>query len=269
MGHRRGPSCSRPGSAGSLNAVPAGGGDAVVVTQRRAAAADRSSISALPARRASFPVLFPWLRGRPRRVPGHARFDRRAASLRRRIRPRFSPLPIACCSRAKERSGRSGWISPALRPVGEPVPVSTQLALNADLFGDVALSETAPGLIAYRAGAGKRQFRWFDRTGRQIGVLGGPDEGQPSGPRLSPDGRTVMFRRTISGNTDLWSIEASRNVLRRLTSDPARDYDAVWSPGSDRIVFNSDRNGVLNLYETLYFRRQRIGRNTVARNLRT
>ena len=59
-----------------------------------------------------------------------------------------------------------------------------------------------------------------------------------------------MFRRTLGGNTDLWSIEASRNVLRRLTFDPARDYDAVWSPGGDRIVFNSDRKGVLDLYET-------------------
>ena len=55
----------------------------------------------------------------------------------------------------------------ALRPVGEPVPVSTRLALDAQLFGDVALSETVPGLIAYRAGVGTRQFRWFDRTGRQ------------------------------------------------------------------------------------------------------
>src|SRR4029077_14521718 len=53
-----------------------------------------------------------------------------------------------------------------LRPVGEPVPISKQLALNADRFGDVALAETAPGLIAYRASAGTRQFRWFDRTGR-------------------------------------------------------------------------------------------------------
>ena len=58
-----------------------------------------------------------------------------------------------------------------------------------------------------------------------------------------------MFRRTINGNTDLWSIEAGRNILGRLTSDPARDYDAVWSSAGDRIVFNSDRNGVLNFYE--------------------
>ena len=59
-----------------------------------------------------------------------------------------------------------------------------------------------------------------------------------------------MFRRTVAGNTDIWLIEAGRNVLRRLTFDAAREYDAVGSPGGDRIIFNSDRKGVLNLYET-------------------
>ena len=137
----------------------------------------------------------------------------------------------------------------AMRPVGEPVPVSTRVALNVALFGDVALPEAAPGLIAYRASAGTRQFVWLDRTGRQIGALGGPDEGQPTALQLSPDGRTAMFRRTLGGNTDLWSIEAGRNMLRRLTSDPARDYEAVWSPGGDRIALNSDRKGILDLYE--------------------
>jgi eukaryotic-like serine/threonine-protein kinase len=138
----------------------------------------------------------------------------------------------------------------AMRPVGEPVPVSTQVAVSADLFGELALSEATSGLIVYRAGAGTRQFRWLDRTGRQVGAMGGPDEGQPSAPQLSPDGRTVVFRRTINGNTDLWSMEAPRNALRKLTSDPSRDYEALWSPHGDRMVYTSDRNGVLNLYET-------------------
>ena len=139
---------------------------------------------------------------------------------------------------------------PGLRPVGEPEPVSRQVAVSADQFGDVALSETAVGVIAYRAAAGTRQLRWFDRTGRQVGAIGGPDEAQPANARLSPDGRTLMLRRTLSGNTDLWLIEVSRNILRKLTFDAAREYDAVWSPAGDRIVFNSDRKGVLNLYET-------------------
>jgi dipeptidyl aminopeptidase/acylaminoacyl peptidase len=129
------------------------------------------------------------------------------------------------------------------------VAVSTQVALAGELFGDVAIAETAPGLIAYRASAALRQFKWFDRTGREIGTLGAPDENQPTALRLSPDGRAVAFRRTLGGNTDLWSIDTSRGVLRRLTVDPSRDYDAIWAPGSDRLIFNSDRKGVLDLYE--------------------
>jgi Tol biopolymer transport system component len=80
--------------------------------------------------------------------------------------------------------------------------------------------------------------------------MGDPDDGQPAAPQLSPDGRTVIFRRTLAGNTDLWSMEAPRNALRKLTSNPARDFESVWSPRSDRMVFSSDRTGVLNLYET-------------------
>ncbi|MET1083539.1 MAG: protein kinase, partial [Burkholderiales bacterium] len=135
------------------------------------------------------------------------------------------------------------------RPVGEPEPVATQLAVSADLFGDVALAETAAGLIAYRAAAGTRQFRWLDRTGRQVGSVGSSDESQPAGAELSRDGRTVIFRRIQAGNTDLWSIETGRNVLRKLTFDATREYQAIWSPGGDRIVFTSDRKGALNLYE--------------------
>jgi Tol biopolymer transport system component len=103
-------------------------------------------------------------------------------------------------------------------------------------------------MIAYRSGAGTRQFKWFDRAGRQVGALGGRDGAQPVGVQLSADDRSVMFRRTLRGNTDLWLIESARNILRPLTRDPARDYEGVWSPGGDRIVFTSDRNGILNLY---------------------
>ena len=140
-----------------------------------------------------------------------------------------------------------------LRPVGDPAAVSAKVAVSGELFGDIALSETAPGLIAYRAAAGMRQFIWFDRTGRQVGAMGPPDDGQPSAPQLSRDGRTMTFRRTLNGNTDLWSIEASRQVLRRLTFDTARDYEAIVSPAGDRIVFTSDRNGLLDLYEMALF----------------
>ncbi len=236
------------GSAGSLNAVPAGRGDVSVVTR-----VDRPRQSGH-----RFPHFLPDGRHFLFYSLGSAEgAGVYLGTLGSTDAPRLFASDSAAVFAAPDRVlfAREGalWAQrldlASLRPIGEALPISTQVGLSADLFGDVALAETAPGLIAYRAGAGKRQFTWFDRTGRPVGVLGGIDEGQPSMPRLSPDGRTVVFRRTIKGNTDLWSIEVTRNILQKLTSDPARDYDAVWSSGSDRIVFNSDRNGVLNLYE--------------------
>jgi Tol biopolymer transport system component len=239
------------GSAGSLNTVPAGGGDTVVVTR-----VDRPRQSGH-----RFPHFLPdgrhflfYSLGAPE---GRGVYVGTLGSTdTQRLFDADSAAVFAGPDRVLFAREGALWAQrldlTQLRAVGEAVPVSTQMALNADLFGDVALSETAPGLIAYRAGAGKRQFKWFDRTGREVGAMGGPDEGQPAAPQLSPDGRTLMFRRTLGGNTDMWSLEAGRNVLRRLTLDAARDYDAVWSPHGDRIVFNSDRKGMLNLYETSF-----------------
>jgi eukaryotic-like serine/threonine-protein kinase len=237
------------GSTGSLSAVPAGGGDAVVVTRvERPRQAGHRFPHFLPDGRhfLFYSLGAPEGRGVYLGTLGsldtHRLFDADSAAV-------FAGPDHVLFAREGALWAQCLDLG-TLRPAGEPVLVSTQVAVTGDRFGDVALSETAPGLIAYRAGAGTRQFQWFDRAGRQIGTLGGADEGQPAGPQLSPDGRTVLFRRTLGGNTDLWSIEASRHILRRLTSDPARDYEVVWSPGGDRIAFTSDRKGVLDLYET-------------------
>ena len=236
------------GSAGSLNAVPDGGGDAVVVTrvERPRQTGHRFPHFLPDGRHFLFTPLAPqraaactWARS--------VRPTRSVSSMR--TRPRSSLRPIGCCSGGKERSGRSAWISPRCDRSASRCRSRHSWRCGGPLWRRGTLGDGAR-MIAYRAGAGTRQFRWFDRTGRPVGAMGDPDEGQPASPQLSPDGRTVMFRRTLSGNTDLWSIEARRNVLRKLTSDPARDYEAVWSPGGDRMVFSSDRKGVLNLYET-------------------
>jgi serine/threonine protein kinase len=136
-----------------------------------------------------------------------------------------------------------------LQMVGDPELISKQVALDARLFGNIALAETALGMIAYRTAAETRQYVWYDRSGRAVGTVGDADDKQPTGLELSPDGRTVVFRRMVDGNTDLWSIDLTRNLLRRLTTDSAREYEASWSATGDRMAFNSDRNGVLNLYE--------------------
>ncbi|MCJ7644821.1 MAG: S9 family peptidase, partial [Candidatus Aminicenantes bacterium] len=57
-----------------------------------------------------------------------------------------------------------------------------------------------------------------------------------SDSRVSPDGKWIVFnvRETdLEGNrgrTDIWIIGTGGKGLRRLTSHPAADFNARWSP---------------------------------------
>jgi eukaryotic-like serine/threonine-protein kinase len=123
---------------------------------------------------------------------------------------------------------------------GDPYPVAGPVAAGAGLG---ALSASAVGSVVYRSGsvAGQRQFIWFDRAGKEIERVGGPDSAAPSDPSLSPDGRRVALHRTVNGNTDIWLLELGRNVLGRFTFDPAVELRPTWSPDGRRIVFQSNR----------------------------
>ena len=70
-----------------------------------------------------------------------------------------------------------------------------------------------------------------------------------SDPQVSPDGNWIVFNlRTTDleanrGRTDLWLIDTDGDNLLRLTSHPASDYNARWSPCGKYIWFLSTRSG--------------------------
>ncbi len=64
---------------------------------------------------------------------------------------------------------------------------------------------------------------------------------------FSPD-RSATIAVRGEGQPDLWWVNTSAGVERRLTTDNAADYDAVWSPVDDRIAFVSERTGNGDLY---------------------
>jgi eukaryotic-like serine/threonine-protein kinase len=93
-------------------------------------------------------------------------------------------------------------------------------------------------------------LEWFDRSGKSLGPAG-PERAYRS-VRLSNDGRRAVVELADSqvGTRDLWLLDTDARALTRLTSHPATDWVAVFSPDSSTIVFASDRAGASTLFRT-------------------
>jgi Tol biopolymer transport system component/DNA-binding winged helix-turn-helix (wHTH) protein len=66
-------------------------------------------------------------------------------------------------------------------------------------------------------------------------------------PSWTPDGK-VVYTSNSNGNSDLYLLDPSDGVSKRLTSDSDNNRDPVVSPDGRYVVFNSDRSGILCLW---------------------
>ena len=104
-------------------------------------------------------------------------------------------------------------------------------------------------VVTYLAAVDHSQaLTWFDRDGNQRATVGPRKEYQDV--RLSPDGRraAVVVPDPDSGNRDVWLLELATGNLTRFTSNPANDWQMVWSADGRDIAFASDRNGRSSVY---------------------
>jgi dipeptidyl aminopeptidase/acylaminoacyl peptidase len=138
----------------------------------------------------------------------------------------------------------------AFRLTGQPTPIVDQILLNqaAPRAGAFAVSQT--GVLVYQSGAvGDLQLTWVDRAGRPLGVVG--ERANYGDVQLSVDGRYASVSTTADsgGSRDVWIVDVARGTRTKFTFDAAEDHTALWSPDSNRVLFNSNRKGHLDVFE--------------------
>ena len=138
-----------------------------------------------------------------------------------------------------------------LELAGEAFPIAEQIQVSGTTPPNGFFSASENGVLAYQTGTGAAgsQLVWFDRTGKQLGVLGEP--AAYSEIELSPDGKqaSVNLPGASGGARDIWLYDVARGLKTRFTFDPALELTTLWSPDGRRVAFNSLRKGQFDLYQ--------------------
>jgi len=144
----------------------------------------------------------------------------------------------------------------AAAPVAQNVLYATAGQLPALSIAQLSVFSTSQtGTLAFQYGGervgggyGDLRLRWFDRSGHEIGTLGdaGPHKTEVN---LSRDGRHATMVKSTGNASDVWLVDNVRGVPSRFTFGPGTNSNPVWSPDGRRVIFSSDRNGSIDLFE--------------------
>ncbi len=134
-----------------------------------------------------------------------------------------------------------------LAVTGPPVAVIERV-LQSSVSGVAQYSFSSTGSVVYVPGgiqSAQSQLAWVSRNGAAQ-PLPAPVRAY-RGPRLSPDGRRVAVA-IEEQESQTWLYDVSLETLTRLTFEGSANYNSVWTPDGKRIVFNSNKEGPLNLF---------------------
>ncbi|MDE3167458.1 MAG: PD40 domain-containing protein, partial [Acidobacteriota bacterium] len=124
-----------------------------------------------------------------------------------------------------------------LRVTGAPVPILQDVAANPGTGGGEFSFSPGPsghGILVYLSGSGAAhasQINWLDSTGRMQPLVTAP--GQYTTPRLSPDGRKLVFGK----GGDVIVADLERNTLTQVTFG-GRAANPVWAPDGKHIAYS-------------------------------
>jgi serine/threonine protein kinase/Tol biopolymer transport system component len=155
------------------------------------------------------------------------------------------------------------------------------LYARSESVGSVALTNTSPSrIIRQKVPSGRSQILlWLPGPSQSVEVLGPGRlvldmgvsrenlrvEGFKTGakgeggswltrgsssdrePVYSPDGKWVAFASNRSGNLDLWAVSTQGGTVRRLTDDPADDWDPTFT-ADGKLLWSSHRSGNFEIW---------------------
>jgi Tol biopolymer transport system component len=65
---------------------------------------------------------------------------------------------------------------------------------------------------------------------------------------FSPDEKRIAFADRRDGRMDIWIAAPDGSNASRAVDDPANDSNPIWHPDGKRIIYNSDRDGVQQVF---------------------
>ena len=127
---------------------------------------------------------------------------------------------------------------------GEPTVVSNQLSYEPSVIYS-AFAVGGNHTLVYNAGGGAvlSALTWYDRSGKELGRIGGP--GVTANPSISPDGAyaVVDIADLKTSNVDIWIEDLGHNTASRFTFDPSEEATGVWSHDGRVIAYRSNAAG--------------------------
>jgi eukaryotic-like serine/threonine-protein kinase len=147
--------------------------------------------------------------------------------------------------------GRSGTLMAvpfdlaSLKITGAPVPIQEGVYSKAGGAADFAVSQNG-SLIYEGLQAIQSTLLWVDRKGAEQPVPGPPRA--YFFPQLSANGQRVAVAIQEGGELQIWLYDLRRDSLTRWTFAGAYNLMGAWTPDGQRIAFESDKEGPLNLF---------------------
>jgi Tol biopolymer transport system component len=138
-----------------------------------------------------------------------------------------------------------------------PAATAVPDVLMDERFSRGVFSVSQNGVIVHMSGTiqTKSQLQWMARDGRLLDTVGDPADYAFGGvPMISPDGASAAMAivNPDRGTSDIWIVNLSSGVRRRLTVDEVDHFTCTWSSDGRKVFMNSLRGREKERYAISY-----------------